>query len=595
MTSLGTRPEAGAPGPSRRAGFLLAAGYLALLLVQASITPLQEPDEGRTASIAWEMLSGGDWVTPRLNGIRYYEKPPLFFWSAAATMAVLGRVALSVRIPSVLASFLCVLLVARWGRRRGSPGAGILAGIVLASIMLFALLARVAIVDPILTLAITASLYCADRLVVDPEAAPTPARRHRLGFWAALAVAAVTKGPVGVLLPLASVFVFCLTVRDWRGLGSLLWPEGIALFTLIAAPWFVVMSRRNPDYAAAFFLGENLDRLLEGSRYNRDKPFWYYLPVFAIGFLPWSLLLPDILESVREAWRNRSLPESRRRLFLAWAVALPFLMLSFAHSKLQHYLLPLCPAFALLAAELLRTAWARTEGSPARATFCRVRLLGFGTAIAAFALAALVLATLRPEFIARRLGFESTAPGYDSDLGKVRRFQKPLSGAAMALVGLGASAFGAAALVRRDRASEALLLLAAGLLGAVLTAQFLIEPMGPLISARTLAAKTARHLSEDSPVVLYRRYLRGMTFYLRRRVLLWDPPFNEFGHEVSPSEPFSLAGRPERLPALLEQSPAAVFVIDGPQRLLELENYAARPFEVLDHEGEFLIVRACRR
>jgi 4-amino-4-deoxy-L-arabinose transferase-like glycosyltransferase len=595
MIPIGASPKASAEAPGRRSGRLLAAGYLGLLLVQASIAPLQEPDEGRTASIAWEMLSSGDWITPRLNGIGYYEKPPLFFWSEAATMAVLGRVAFSVRLPSVLASFLSVLLVARWGRRLGRPGSGILAGVILASLILFALLARVAIVDPLLMLAITAALYCADRLLLDGESARPPSRRHRLGFWAALALAAVTKGPIGVILPLGSVVAFSLTVRNWKGLGSLFLPDGIALFTLIALPWFVLVSRRNPDYAAEFFLGQNLDRLVQGSRFNRDRPFWYYVPVFLVGFLPWSLLLPGILKSTREAWKNRTLEESRRRLYLAWAVVWPFLVLSFAHSKLLHYLLPLCPPFALLAADRLLSEWAGSEGSPLRAQLFRVRLLGFGGVVLAVALVLLVLAILAPETIARLLGFDPAVAGYESDLAKIRRFRTPLAGAALILLPIGASALGAVVLLSRKRPAAALLSLAGALVGGIVGVQFLIEPMGPAISARALAAKTARYLGQDTPVVLYRRYLRGMTFYLEKRVLLSDAPYNEFGHEVPPDDPFSLAGHPERLREFLERSPSAVFVLDGPSRLPELEGYSGRSFKVLDQEGEFLIVQSIRR
>jgi 4-amino-4-deoxy-L-arabinose transferase-like glycosyltransferase len=594
VTSSLITPPRGATVPSRRGLSWLAAAYLAILLVQASIAPLQEPDEGRAGSIAWEMLSSGDWITPRLNGIRYYEKPPLFFWSAAATMAVLGPRELSVRIPSVLASFLTVLLVAHWGRRLGRPGAGVLAAAALASTSLFAILARAAIVDPMLSLATTAALYCAERFLLGREPEQAYSGRHRLGFWAALAMAALAKGPVGIALPLSSVLVFCLAVQDWRGLTSLLRPDGLALFALIAAPWFLAMSRRNPDYPAEFFLAENVERFVEGSRFNRDKPWWFYLPVLLVGFLPWSLLLPKIVGGARRAWTDRGRPESRRRLFFIASVVAPVLVLSLAHSKLLHYVLPIAPAFALLAADTLASAWAGAQGPLARERCLRPELLTFGTAIATVALAALVLASLAPETIAGRLGFHPSAPGYDSDLAKVRLYRTPLVGAAGILLGLGASGFGASALLRRGRLSAALLCLVTAQLGSVLGVQFLIEPMGPAMSARTLARKTARHLAGDTPVVLYRRYLRGMTFYLQRRVLLWDPPYNEFGHEVPPSDPFSLAGRPEGLQAVLQRSPSAVFILESPQRLRELEGYGARSFDVLEQDGGFLIARACR-
>lgn len=592
--SIGMPREVGARGQGRRASILLGSGLFMILLLQALIAPLQEPDEGRSATIAWEMTSSGDWLTPRLNGIRYYEKPPLFFWSAAAAMAVLGPCEFAARIPSVMASFLTVLLVAQWGRRLGRPGSELLAGAALSSVLLFALMARVAFVDPLLTLAITASLYCADRFLLDRSAGPTSSGRYRLGFWGALALAALVKGPVGIVLPLASVGAYCLATKDWRSLRSLLRPDGLALLVLITAPWFVAMSLRSPAYPLEFLLGQNLDRFVAGSRFNRDRPFWYYLPVLLVGFLPWTFLLPGIVTQVREAWRDRTRRESGHRLFLASAALVPFLVLSIAHSKLPHYLLPICPPFALLVADTLTAQWSRSEDPALRAGFCRPQLLIFGTLILAFALVLVILAALSPEVIARHLGFEPTAPGYDSDMAKIRRFRTPLTGTALILAGLGGSAFGAAALVRRNRAPAAVLTVVAAQLLGVLAAQFLIEPMGPVISARALAAKTARHLGEDTPVVLYRRYLRGMTFYLRRRVVLFDALYNEFGHEVPDGDPYTLAGRPEALEAFLDRHPAAVFVVESPLRLRELEGYTASMFETLDREGEFLVVQARR-
>src|SRR5436190_5369156 len=521
------------PGePTRRAKVLLAIGYFGILLAQASVAPLQEPDEGRYASIAWEMVSSGDWITPHLNGIRYYEKPPMFFWFAGGALAALGTSDLSVRIPSVVASFLTVLLVAHWGRRIRGPRTGLLGAAVLATMILFALLARAAIVDPLLTLAVAGALYCGDRFFLDRDSPNAAPGKWRLGFWGALAVAALVKGPVGVVLPLASVGVFALVIKDWRGLRSLLRPDGLALFLALTAPWYAAMSSRNPDYLAEFLLGQNLDRFVDGERFNRDKPFWFYLPVLLVGPLPWSFFLPRLATEVREAWSDRTLPASRRRLYLACAVAVPFLILSFAHSKLLHYVLPLCPPLALLLAETLSRRW-KPRPHPARAASTGfVHFLVFGIAVLAFALVALALAAMTPESIAPRLGFEPGSHGHEVDVARIRKFQSPLRGTAAALGVMGVSALGAAAMARRGRPMTAVAVLAGAILGAVFGVQFLIAPMGPTISASALSSKAARYVTADTPVILYRRYLRGMTFYLKRPVLLWDALYNEFGHEV---------------------------------------------------------------
>src|SRR5581483_7519202 len=127
-----------------------------------------------------------------------------------------GPRVLSVRLPSVFASFLTVLLAARWGRRLKRPGGDLLVGEVLASMTLFALLARVALVDPLLMLAVTGALTCADHFLLDRDPAGRGPRFWRLGFWGALAVAALAKGPVGIVLPLASVGGYALMTGEWK-------------------------------------------------------------------------------------------------------------------------------------------------------------------------------------------------------------------------------------------------------------------------------------------------------------------------------------------------------------------------------------------
>jgi 4-amino-4-deoxy-L-arabinose transferase-like glycosyltransferase len=580
------------PALSRRMHAALTLGFFALLIAQASIAPLQETDEGRSAAIAWETLHSGDWVTPHLNGIRYYEKPPLYFWLVAAAMGVVGQTDLAVRLPSLLASFLTVLLVARWGTRMRGPRTGLLAASILASMFLFAFMARVAQVDPLLTLCITFSLYSADRFLLEPDRAA----RWTFGFWGALGLATLVKGPVGIVLPLAPLIVFLLWTRDWTGLGSLFRPSGLVLFLLICCPWYIAMSRRNPDYLAEFLLGQNLDRLIEGSRFNRDKPFWYYLPVLLLGFLPWSFYFLQASKRIREAFRNRARPESRRTLFLASAVLLPFLILSFAHSKLTHYILPLCPLGALLLAEALSLEWERPRdaGTPGRFGAGHLRI--FGALLIAFAALALVPVGMDPEILSKRLGFEAIGPGHEMDLVRIRIYQTPLPGAAAILCALGISAIWAGGRIRRDRPQTAVLGLTAAVLLGIVGAQFLVAPMGPAMSSRALAGKTARHLTGDAPVVLYRRHLRGLTYYLKKPVILWEVLYNEFGHEVGTEEaaPVTVGGRIEALIQLLKQRPETLLIVESSWRLQDLRTFSSMEFDELDREGDFLIVRVRR-
>src|SRR5262245_47829876 len=137
----------------------ILVGLAALYLSGAFLLPLQEPDEGRYGDIAASMARTGDWLTPRLNGIRYYEKPPLYFWLGAAAVAVLGPTETAVRLPSVLACLATVLLLMNWGRRAAGPKGELLAGAMGGTIPLFALFAHMAMVDLVLIFLTTLALY----------------------------------------------------------------------------------------------------------------------------------------------------------------------------------------------------------------------------------------------------------------------------------------------------------------------------------------------------------------------------------------------------------------------------------------------------
>lgn len=576
----------GGAGISRWTSLALAFSYLALLITQASIAPLQETDEGRSASIAWEMLASGKWITPHLNGIRYYEKPPLYYWLSAAALGMAGTSKLCVRFPSVLASFLTVLLTVHWGRWSKNERTGLLAGAILGSSILFALLARAAMVDPLLALCTTSALYAADRLRMDLNRT----LRWPLLLWGSLGFAALVKGPVGIVLPLAALSAFHLGVKDWGGLRRLFHPAGLVLFAAICGPWYVAMSIQNPDYPKEFLLGQNLDRLIEGSRFNRDKPIWYYLPVALIGSLPWTLFLPRMAGKIRAALADRGDPGARSLLFLASAIIVPLLILSLAHSKLPHYLLPIFPPCALLLAVTLSDKWAQDS------KFGALHLRILGSLMAAFALALLTPVGMDPETISRRLGYEPDHPSHDVDIARIRRFQAPLLGAAAIVGSISAAVLAAGWAIRRGRPRVAVGGLATAMLLGVLGVQFLVAPMGPAMACQGLASKAARQIKGDTPVILYRRYLRGMTFHLGKPVVLWDALYNEFGHELRPPEdgPWSLGASTEALQQMLGRRPDTILIVESPLKLEELRTSTSKMFDELDRDGEFIIVRVHR-
>jgi 4-amino-4-deoxy-L-arabinose transferase-like glycosyltransferase len=289
------------------------------------------------------MARTGDWLTPRLNGIRYFEKPPLYFWLGAACAAVLGPIEAAVRLPSALACLGTVLLLMRWGRRAGGERVELLAGAIGGTLPVFALFAHMAMVDLAMTFLTTLALYSFWRGVVEPQDAAR--RPWILGFWISCALAMLAKGPVGVALPLVSALGWLALTRSWDRLRAFARPDGLAVFALVAAPWFLAMESANPGYLREFFVEQNYARAVEGSMFDRDAPPWFYIPIVATYFLPWALFLPGAVRTLKLGRPEELSPDVRLRLFLGCSILLPLAILSLAQSKILH-LLPLGPPIA---------------------------------------------------------------------------------------------------------------------------------------------------------------------------------------------------------------------------------------------------------
>jgi 4-amino-4-deoxy-L-arabinose transferase-like glycosyltransferase len=332
---------AGVPG--RRRTWLLALVLLALLWFGALETRgLFQPDEGRYAEIAREMLASGDWVTPRLNDLKYFEKPPLQYWATALSLAAFGRDEWSARLWPAVTGFLGILVLVFAGNRTGPVGAGTIAGMVLASAVGYFLAGQYLTLDMGLTFFLCAAL-CA--FLLAQHAPPAPARRWMLVVWAAMACAVLTKGLVGIVLPGAALFAYALLQRDWALLRRMEWGRGGALFALIALPWHLLVQWRNPDFFRFYILNEHFARYLL-SEHHRPGPWWYFIVVLGLALIPWVVLLPGVF---------RRLPAARRgagafdvdRFLLVWAATI-LLFFSASASKLPGYIIPALPAIALL-------------------------------------------------------------------------------------------------------------------------------------------------------------------------------------------------------------------------------------------------------
>jgi 4-amino-4-deoxy-L-arabinose transferase-like glycosyltransferase len=337
---------------------------LLLLLVLLWFLPLGawrlfDPDEGRYAEIPREMVVSGDWVTPRLNGIKYFEKPPLQYWATAAAFETFGVHEWSARLWTALSGALGVLLAVWLGRRVYGRTAGLLAGLILAGSGYYFLLAHMLTLDMSLSFALQLSL-CGLVLMVGEEARGDPRAARHAAWLLALGVALgfLAKGLVGLLIPGAVAGLYVLLRRDW---GLIVrarpWWTLLALL-LLAGPWLYAVSTRNPGFAHFFFVHEHFQRFLTRV-HDRYEPDWFFVPVLLLGFLPWATLLPRI---VAGAWRDARGGDAAAWPLLLWVVVV-FGFFSLSQSKLIPYIVPLFPALAVLAGravagmEARRLAW----------------------------------------------------------------------------------------------------------------------------------------------------------------------------------------------------------------------------------------------
>lgn len=549
--------------------------------------PLQEPDEGRYADISAAMARpGGDLVTPHLNGIPYFEKPPLFFWLAGASFQAFGETEWAARLPSVLGALFSVAMTMLLGQAAFGPRTGRMAGLILATSPLLAVLAHACIVDVVLLGFLTGALVALfHTLVTRPP--DRPPRRPVVIFYLFVGLAVLTKGPIGFAIPLTTAVVYSLLARDRRGLAGLLWPGGLALCLAIAAPWFVMVSMRNADFAHAFFVEENLQRFFTGGGYERQGPLWYYLAVVSLGFLPWTFALPaarNFRRCVQETPRARS-----ARLFLVAATLGPLLLLTAAQSKLAYYALPLLPPLALLVSQALVTEEAYSRATPvdARRRCSRVCAAAALTSVAAAG--AIIWILQAPEERLIRLAFEGAlqVPKKETQLLITHSLQAILLPALAGFLTLAAGGLLASYLSRR-RTPEAGIISLACVLGVVsIAAPFVALRAEQAYSERPLAVTVSKLLRADDTIVLYDHYYRTLPFYLKRPVVLWSADPDEFGHRLTLEQAHGRAVQRDvgAFRSLLQGEHRVVIVAKDLRSLDELAALAPAPLYELGRYG----------
>ncbi|HLA40218.1 MAG TPA: glycosyltransferase family 39 protein, partial [Candidatus Glassbacteria bacterium] len=336
------------------------------------------------------MVASGDWLIPRFNGDYRFEKPVLTYWLIGASYTIFGVNEFAARLPSALAALGAVLLACLLAGRIAGSGAGLIAGVILTTCLQFVALGRTCLTDMHLTFFLTAGLVLF-YLGLDSER-KEPARRYLLGAWAACALAVLTKGPVGLLLPAAIAGAYLLARPDRNaGLRKIPFISGIILFLTISLPWYVAITLASDfEFFRVFILQHNVQRYFGevAAGGQHVEPFFYYLSVLLAGIYPWSFfvlqaLLYPLVSAVRELRNNRSVGD--HRLFpLLWALGV-LLFFSLSRAKLPTYITPAFPAVAVLLAVYLGDVKERMSCKPKLALILPALLgLVFALALAAY-------------------------------------------------------------------------------------------------------------------------------------------------------------------------------------------------------------------
>jgi 4-amino-4-deoxy-L-arabinose transferase-like glycosyltransferase len=540
---------------TRVALWLVLAAAVAVFADNAD-RPLANPDEGRYSEISREMAVSGDWVTPRLNGIKYFEKPPLQYWATALVFRAFGANEIAARVYVGFCGLATLLLVGYTARRLWGADQALASMMVLAASPYFMALGGIVTLDMGLTLWTTLTL-CAFVIAESPGIDGPSRRRWVLAAWAAAALAALSKGLVGLVFPAAAMFLYVVVRRDASPLKRLEWLPGIALFLLIAAPWFVAVSLANPEFARFFFIHEHFERFLT-TAHRRTEPWWYFLPILAAGFLPWMFALPSALS---HAWEREAGTHSFRPLLFAilWS-AFIVAFFSASGSKLPAYILPAFPALALVLGSYL-----------AQAPTPRLALMVAPIAPIAIGLA---WAAWRAPLRARE---EWTRVLYQEAM------RHGLTGAAILFV----TGLVGVYLMRRGRRMLAIVVVA---LGTVLTIDCIedaYEELSPRQSGFIAAAKMQPYLAREPRLYSVKHYDQTVPFYIGRTVTLV-----EYVDEFAPG----LEAEPAKAVAWLADFPAEwlrpgeALAIMQPDLLKELRAQGL-PMQVLHEDPRRVLVR----
>src|ERR1700732_59823 len=348
----------------RGAAIIAALVVFVCLFSGLGAVGLLGPDEPRYAWIARAMAETGDWVTPRLYGQPWFEKPVLYYWAAALGFRLNMPAELAARLPSAIAALAIALTISWLGWKhygaeesfRKSPA--FLAPLIFSTSVAAIGFSRAATPDMLfsasiaLAMALAASvLWGRGALRATSDAVPTVVRHEKLAlasFGVFLGLAVLAKGPAAAILAGGAIGLWAIATSQWRSAFQLFHPVAIGSFCLVALPWYILCAARNSDFIHVFVFQHNFERYLTPVFQHRQT-FWFFAWLTLLAMLPWTVLLISAGQEGLRLWRERSWADSPGFFYACWAI-FPIIFFSLSQSKLPGYILPAVPPLALLCA-----------------------------------------------------------------------------------------------------------------------------------------------------------------------------------------------------------------------------------------------------
>jgi 4-amino-4-deoxy-L-arabinose transferase-like glycosyltransferase len=505
----------------------MCVGLASLLyLIGLGRPPLWEPDEGRYAEIAREMVVDHDYITPRNNFVRYFEKPPLVYWVTAASLTVFGRNEFAVRLQAAIASIGQVAITGALAEWMFGASTGVLAALALGLSPLFFAFARFATPDPALAFFLTAAMACFYKGAQSSEFPGDINGRWILAATAMLALGTLAKGPVALVLGGAIAMLWLAWEGRSRDVSEIPWLKCIALYLALTLPWFIVVAQRNPGFMHFFIIHEHFERYIASTEHSWGP--WFYVPIIIAGTWPWFYfalfgLTSSAVPFLPSLWRfgvktptaqsggidseNESARAAIHFLLIWFAVILVFF--SIPRSKLGEYILPGLPPIGILAGRGL----ARMGKIPVVQRRKLLMIFAAINAAAAITIAATILA--------------APAPGLNRALAR----DAIIAAAAMLAGGIAPLFFarGNALTVTLPLAISVIVGMAAGIDAR--------ERVAPLVSYRNLAGLVAPYANRGCRLMSYRHFEQALPFYtgVRETLVNYRGELEPFGPLHDPS------------------------------------------------------------